>query len=344
MNLRQFAALVVAASALIGAAPAGADPAYVLRMATAAPEGTAWARLLRSFGRDVETATAGQVRMKWYLGGVAGDELQMGERVKKGQLDGVASGGPLCTRLAPSMRVLGLVGLFQSRGEAAYVMGRLKPTLDEEFQQSGFSYLGELTVGPIVLFTRRPVESLTELRRTPMWIWNLDDVLGAETQQLGLRTVPLSVERAARAYDDATVDGFLAVPAAALAFQWSTQARYVTDLHAAVLNGCMIIANRAFDPLPLEAQRAVRTAVARVVVQLDDVGRAQDEALLDGLFARQGLKVLRANDTFRSEFFEAARVGRERLGQKLVPEQLLLRVTSWLADFRAEHPTPRPAR
>jgi TRAP-type C4-dicarboxylate transport system substrate-binding protein len=235
------------------------------------------------------------------------------------------------------MRVLGLVGLFQGRGESAYATGRLRPTLADEAQRNGFTYLGALNVGPVVVFTRRPVTGLGELRRTRFWIWDLDDVLRAELTEMGLTTVPLPVAEAARAYDEGKVDGFLAVPAAALAFQWSTQARYVTDLPLGVLNGCMVVANRAFDALPVEAQRALRAAVAKIVVQLDEVGRAQDEALLGGLFARQGLKSASASQAFRSEFFEAARAGRERLGDKLVPEWLLLRVTSWLADYRAEH-------
>ena len=74
-------------------------------MGTPAPEGTAWAREGHSFERDIAELTHGQVRMKWYLGGIAGDELQMLDRVRRDQLDGVASAGMLCHRLSPSMRV-----------------------------------------------------------------------------------------------------------------------------------------------------------------------------------------------------------------------------------------------
>jgi hypothetical protein len=40
---------------------------------------------------------------------------------------------------------------------------------------------------------------------------------------------------------------------------------------------------------------------------------------------------------FRAEFFEAARVAREKLGDQLVPRALLQKVMSMLADYRAEH-------
>src|SRR5206468_969252 len=64
------AALV--ALALAWAAPSAAEP-VTLRLATIAPDGTAWAREVRAFNRDVEALTHGQVRFKWYLGAIAGD-------------------------------------------------------------------------------------------------------------------------------------------------------------------------------------------------------------------------------------------------------------------------------
>ena len=78
---------------LIWCAPLWAQ--HVVRMATPAPEGTGWAREIHAISREVEAATHDGVKLKWYLGGIAGDELQMGERVRRDQLDGVGSGGML---------------------------------------------------------------------------------------------------------------------------------------------------------------------------------------------------------------------------------------------------------
>src|SRR3954453_10187849 len=88
------------------AARSQAEP-IKLRMAAIAPEGTAWARELHALARDIETHTNGAVSMKWYLGGIAGDELTAVDRVRRGQLDGVG-GALFCTRLAPSLWVLRL--------------------------------------------------------------------------------------------------------------------------------------------------------------------------------------------------------------------------------------------
>jgi TRAP-type C4-dicarboxylate transport system substrate-binding protein len=122
-------------------------------MASIAPEGTSWAHELKAFARDVEESTHGELRVKWYLGGIAGDETAALERARKGQLDGMA-GAILCQQLAPSMRLLRLPGMFESREEAFYVMGRMRADIESEMRQRGFAFLGGAGFGFDVIFSR----------------------------------------------------------------------------------------------------------------------------------------------------------------------------------------------
>src|SRR4051812_32940032 len=100
---------------------ATADAKWVLRMASVVPEGTAWARELKAFSREVAQSTNDEVHVKWYLGGIAGDDIEAGERVRRDQLDGVAAGAWQCERWAPSIYVTRLPGLFRSRDEAKFL-------------------------------------------------------------------------------------------------------------------------------------------------------------------------------------------------------------------------------
>ncbi|MGZ3407940.1 MAG: TRAP transporter substrate-binding protein DctP, partial [Polyangia bacterium] len=124
--------LVASICVLLALASAAAAEPVTLRFATAAPDGTAWARLFRAMGRDIAADSNGAVATKWYFGGIAGSELQMLDRLRKNQLDAVMSGGMMCMKLSPSIRALRLLGLFQSRDEASYVLGRVRPSIDRE--------------------------------------------------------------------------------------------------------------------------------------------------------------------------------------------------------------------
>jgi TRAP-type C4-dicarboxylate transport system substrate-binding protein len=332
---RALGGALVAAAALVSGS-SDAAPAHVLRFATIAPDGTEWARLSRSFSREVEQATEGNVVVKWYFGGIAGDEQGMIDRVRRGQLDGVASGGMMCQRLAPSMRVMRIVGLFQSRDEALYVLGRLKPRLDREFAASGFANLGEAGFGSDVLFSREPVRTFADLKRLKLWVWDLDDVFRTEAPAIGLNLVPMPVEAALGSYERGEVDGMIGIPSAALAYQWSSRARYVSDLRMGYLMGCLVVSNTAFDPLPVRDRQVVLQAAAKLMRQMEDMGDHQDAALLHTLFVRQGMKHVDTPQTLRSQFLEASRRARETLAPKLAEPALLNEVTSWLADYRSE--------
>jgi TRAP-type transport system periplasmic protein len=319
---------------------ASAEP-VTLRFATAAPDGTAWARLFRAMGRDIAADSNGAVSTKWYFGGIAGNELQMLDRLKRNQLDAVMSGGMMCMKLSPSMRVLRLLGLFQSREEASYALGRLRSAIDREFAASGFHNVGEAGLGSDMMFTRQPINSIADLRKTRFWYWDLDEAMHVQLAALGVPAIGLPVEDAGRAFEDRHVDGFVAVPAAALAYQWSAAVPYLSQLRLGFLGGCMVMTNRAWDSLTVEEREVVTGAAAKFGARLEELGRSQDAELLGSLFARQGLKQTPVSAGFASEFFEAAQTARAAIRDKLIPGELIDRVIGWLADYRSEYPRPR---
>ena len=329
------AATMMAAVALVAAATAAHADRVVLRMATAAPEATSWAKELRAFGRDVEASTDGQIAIKWYMGGVAGDEKEALERIGKAQLDGMAAAIE-CAEIAPSMRALNVPGVLQGREEANYVSQKLQPQFAAEAQKSGFALLFTAGLGTTMVFSRTPVRTMSELRTIRLWRWALDRWGVMATKEMGMPVQPGSLEEAARLYDDGKVDGFTTMPSAALAFQWSTQARYITPLPVGYVQGCMLLANRAWDRLTPKQRDAVMAAAAKCAHRFEEVGREQDAELLGGLFERQGMKIVPLSTSLRAQYFEAARAARERLGDKLLSRTLLDDVMRLLADYRAE--------
>jgi TRAP-type C4-dicarboxylate transport system substrate-binding protein len=314
---------------LVAASPATAEP-IKLRMAAIAPEGTAWARELHALARDVEQQTGGKVLMKWYLGGIAGDELTAVDRVHRGQLDG-AGGALFCTRLSPSLWVVRLVALMGLRpGTTEMVLNRLRPTVDRELDGNGFVELGLADFGAEILFTRHPVRTMADLRNGHYWVWDLDLALKKQLPAMGIQTVPLPLENASQAFEAGRIDGFIGLPTAALAFQWASLARYYTELPVAVMPGCLVVSRRTFDQLTVEQQQAVRAASAKFFLRFSDLGEHQDQALLHGLFEHQGLQHVPPSPALVAEFKEAARQAHAAIGD-LVPKALVEQVVAWLA-------------
>jgi TRAP-type C4-dicarboxylate transport system substrate-binding protein len=309
----------------------------VLRLATAVPDGTAWAHELRAGARDTERRTNGRVRVKWYWGGIAGGEQEMAERMRRGQLDGAASGGPLCSEIMPSMAVLQIPGLLQSAAEGTYLFSQLSARLSAEAEQAGFTYLASGPLGSAVFFGRRPVQSLAELRKARVWVWDAVPIAISLLREMGLAVAPAPLERAAREFDAGRLDGFWALPTAALAFQWSVQAPFLVTLPGEYLFDCVVVTSRAFQRLSVDDQHQLRAAVAESAERLYETSRQQERALLSGAFQHQGLTIIEPSEKFRAEFFAAANAARDRLGPRLVAPELLQRVRAMLSDYRAEY-------
>src|SRR5262249_8815259 len=159
---------------------------------------------------------------------------------------------------APSLRVFRLPGLFDSRREARQVMARLRSTVAEELSKNGFTLLGIEPFGADVFLSNEPIRSFDDLARQRMWVWDQGDVWRALAAAFGLRVTPLPLDQVSRALDDHRLDGLIALPTAALAYQWSTQVRYFTPLPSSYLQACLIVSSRAFDALTLEDQRTMR--------------------------------------------------------------------------------------
>jgi TRAP-type transport system periplasmic protein len=326
---------LVTAALLFTAAPAPGEPRVVLRFAAVAPDGTSWARELRAFARDTELATSGRVAIKWYLGAVAGDEIQALERMNRGQLDGGA-GASYCEHIAPSLKVTRVIGLLRTPREMRYVLSRLRPTIETEFEASGHVNLGLSPFGRVLLFSRAPIRSMAELRQQRMWLWSADEIGARMFTQMGVPVVRLSPTEAGQAYEDKQHDGFVSIALGALAFQWSTRARHYSDLTVAVLPSCLTITRRAFDAISATDRDELRAAAAKLTARIDDQERSQEMPLIETLFPKQGLKLNPASTAFRNEFLETARHARAALDEQQVPHALISRVLSWLGDLRGD--------
>jgi TRAP-type transport system periplasmic protein len=307
-----------------------------LRIASVAPEGSGWAREMHSFSRDVEAATDGRVQVKWYLGGVAGDEVTSLDRVKRGQLDG--AGMTIgCEALAPSLRVVRMAGMMRGNAEARFVLQRMRPILIKELARAGYFDFGVGSFGTIIIFSRNPVRTFGDFKATRLWIWDRDPVWIDVTKKLGLSVVPLPVEEAVRAYEEHRIDGFLSPPGPALVFQWTTLARYFTELPIGVVPVCIVMAQRSIDQLSNDDRTAFAGAAGKLSDRFQDATNELDQSLVGGLLQKQGLKHVAPTEALQAEFFEAARRVRDGFDPKLVPPALLNEVLSWLADYRAEH-------
>src|SRR5262245_24126770 len=137
----------------------------VLKIASLAPEGSSWMGIFKTFGSTVEKRTEGRITFKFYGGGSQGDERDMLRRIRLGQLAGAAITGIGLSAITREVRALDIARTYT---ELDALRARLGPMLQKRFEEKGFIIAGWGDVGPVHIFSNRPVRSIEDLRQTKL--------------------------------------------------------------------------------------------------------------------------------------------------------------------------------
>src|SRR5690348_4078572 len=119
-----------------------ANAATTIKIATIAPDGTAWMREMRAGADAVKKKTEDRVEIKFYPGGVMGDEPTVLRKIKIGQLQGGAFTGGELSQVDKNAQVYSMPFLFKTQDEVDKVRTQLDPFLKQSLAKAGFETLG----------------------------------------------------------------------------------------------------------------------------------------------------------------------------------------------------------
>lgn len=251
--------------------------ALELKIATVAPDGSGWMRAMREAAERIKEATEERVVLKFYPGGVMGDDSQILRRIRVGQLHGgmFASGG-LADRY-PALQAYGVPLLFRSLDEVDYIRGQLDTELVAGLEATGFVSFGFIEGGFAQFLSAEPVRSVEDLRRRKVWIPDGDPISLLSLETLGVSPVPLPVTDVMTALQTGLLDVVASSPVVALVLQWHTKVRYVTDLPVAYSYGIFAIDARAFNRIAADDQSILRDVMTETVAVLDATARDDND-------------------------------------------------------------------
>ncbi|MCX6555485.1 MAG: TRAP transporter substrate-binding protein DctP, partial [Candidatus Aminicenantes bacterium] len=112
--------------------------AQIIKIGSIAPDRSPWNEALKEIGREWEKITNGQVVLKIYPGGIAGDEDDMIRKMKFGTLGGAVLTNIGITDINADALVLSAPFLFNSEKELSFVMDRLVPIFEKQNKEKGY--------------------------------------------------------------------------------------------------------------------------------------------------------------------------------------------------------------
>lgn len=265
--------------------------AVALKIATLAPEGTNWMKQMRVAGTEVKQATEGRVELKFYPGGVMGNESTVLRKMKLGQLQGGAFAATELAGVYPHIQVYGLPFLFRDQAEADAVRRTLDPLVRKGIAEAGLVAPGITGGGFAYLFSTRSIDTLEAVRATKVWTPSNDSVARVSFEGAGITPVPLSLQDVYTALQTGLVETAGNTPTGAIAFQWHTKLKFLFDLRVNYVAGLLVLDKKAYDKLSAADQQVVDQAVGAAFDRINEAAFADDQKALEAL-VKQGVTIL----------------------------------------------------
>lgn len=289
-RLASFRLLALAATASLFLTAIDAT-AGTLKIATIAPGGSSWIREMKAAADGIAKATDGRVMLKFYPGGVMGNDETVLRKMRAGQLHGGAFPSGSLAQIVPDGDLYSLPLMFRSYDEVDYVRERLDADLVTAFEREGLIVLALGDNGFAYLMSARPVRAVTDLEGAKVWIPQGDIMSETALQVSGVSPVQLPVPDVYTGLQTGLIDTVAAPPIGAIAFQWHTKVKYVTDEPLMYLLGLMVVDAKAWEKIAPADQEVVRKSVQAAVAALDEANRAGERNAYQAL-QTQGIEIV----------------------------------------------------
>jgi TRAP-type C4-dicarboxylate transport system substrate-binding protein len=295
-------------SLLLFSAPTNAA---VIKIATLSPDGTAWMVKMRHAAKEISKLTDKRVKIKFYPGGVMGDENASLRKMRINQLQGAAVSSGALTRFFKDTSLYGMPFIFNSQEEVLYVRKHMDKLIIKGLEKKGLISFGLAESGFVYLLSNNPIHSINDLQKEKFWI---PDNPSARTtvESFALKPIPLPYGDVLTGLQTHLINTIISSPIASIALQWHTQVKYLTDMPVLYSWATLIISKRAMKKLRKKDQAIVHKVMSRTFKEIDIQNQNDNKAALAAL-KNQGINFIKPSKTQYAEWKNIALNGNKRL-------------------------------
>jgi TRAP-type C4-dicarboxylate transport system substrate-binding protein len=309
--------------------------AVTLKVATIAPDGTAWMREMREGAEQVARRTQGRVKFRFYPGGVMGSDKSMLRKLRIRQLQGAALSAGALSEIHRDAVVYGLPFLFRSTGEVDAIRSRLDPVVEHSLRDEGYVSFGLIEGGFAYLMSDRALRTVDDLRAQRAWVPEGDVITRAAFEAVGVSPISLPLTDVLTGLQTGLVDTVASSPTGAIALQWHTRLRYLTDVPLAYLYGALVIDRKTLERLSVADRRVVEEVMRSVSERLNRQSRQDNEGAREAL-RREGITFVVPTQAGLARWEGLVKAAIDRLGQEGVYDpRLLARARQLVDEYRA---------
>lgn len=276
-----------------------------LKMATLVPDGSVWDKILEDMGAEWQEATDGEVSLRLYAGGVAGDEPDVVRKMRIGQLHGAVLSVAGLTLIDNGFEIFEIPMFFDSYDELFHVLEKTRPELEARLEKKGYILLNWGQGGWVHFFSKQPIRTVEDLQKQKLFVWAGNAPMVQLWRENGFQPVPLAATDILTGLQTGMIEALPSTPLAALSFQWFRQTPYMQDIGLAPLVGATVISTRAWKKLSPDAQKKLRAVGMETEKELMKQIPSQDRSAVEQM-SQRGMKVVEVDAAVEAQWREAA--------------------------------------
>jgi len=279
-----------------------------VKFGTIAPAGTPWADSLEEIKIRVNDQSKGAMKVKVYLGGQLGGELEIMQKIRRGNIQG---GGLTCGAMAsiiPELDLLEIPFLFESSEEADFVLDNyLLEPFSKLFEQKGFVMItwaenGWRSIGHKTKLIKSPsdlkgVKIRSQESKVHLAFW----------KRMQAAPVAIAIPEVLPALQTGVVESFDNTPLFTLAAEWQSAIKHYSVTNHIYQAAAVIYSKKFWDSLKPDDKKILMGPGNGLSKEIRTSVRKLGQSLLDVL-KESGIQTYSLTSS-EKEAFKKASVG-----------------------------------
>lgn len=307
--------------------------ATTIKIATLSTDGTTWMKKMRAAATEIATRTEKRVKIKFYPGGVMGNENAILRKMRINQLQGAAVSSGSLDRYYNDTGIYSLPFLFDSLEEVLYVRKKMDELIINGLEKNGLIAFGVAESGFAYILSNNPVKEVAELRKLKIWI---PDTASARNTVKAFKftPIPLPFSDVLAALQTSLVNTIAISPIASIALQWHTQVKYLTEMPLLYGWATLVISKKVMNKLKSHDQKIVSEVLQRTFKEIDLQNQKDNSAALAAL-KNQGITFVKPDANQISEWKKLAQLSHSELVNKgFISKKMYNLIKKHIAEYK----------
>lgn len=329
--LSRLVLLVAVGCALLPAAAMARK--ITVKLATLAPKNTVFHRILKEMGNEWKELSGGEVEVKIFAGGVAGDDADVVRKMRLGTVSAALLTAAGVSTIDKAVHAAAVPMMFKDWAEFDYVFEKLQPDLEKVYEEKGFVVLNWVDAGMVRFYTKEKGTTAEDLAKMKLFVWAGQEESLKLWKSAGFNPVPLPSTEISTALQTGLITALPSTSQATSLMGWYEQLGYMIDVDWAPLVGGTVITKETWEKIDPALRPKLLESARKAGQRLKAEARPADAANVKAMVAR-GLQVVTPDAETRKAWQARAEKSYPDIRGTYAPAEFFDLALKYRADFR----------